>query len=302
MEDDLISAIAGTDLTKLIHVIRGQHVMVDCDLAALYGVETKVFNQAVKRNIARFPEHFRFQLTQEEYDNLRSQIVTSSWGGRRYPPYVFTEQGVAMLSAVLRSATAIEVSIGIMDAFVRMRQFLHSNAALLEKVSSLEFSLAEYQNSTDARLERVFGYLGQRSLPNQKIFFKGEMFDAFALLVDLVKSAAESLMLVDGYVDVNTLNILSKKKEGVAVGLVTLPSARLTTPDVQVFESQYGPLSIVRAADFHDRFLVIDRKAVYHIGASLKDAGKKTFAVVLIDDDEIVQNLLDRIDDLVKKR
>ena len=125
---------------------------------------------------------------------------------------MFTEQGVAMLSAVLRSATAIEVSIGIMDAFVRMRQFLHSNAALLEKVSSLEFSLAEYQNSTDARFERVFGYLGQRSLPNQKIFFKGEMFDAFALLVDLIKSAAESLMLVDGYVDVNTLNILSKRK------------------------------------------------------------------------------------------
>lgn len=300
MENDLVSAVAGVDLTKFIHVIRGRHVVVDCDLAALYGVETKVFNQAVKRNSGRFPEHFRFQLTQEECDNLRSQSVTSSWGGRRYLPYVFTEQGVAMLSAVLRSATAIEVSIGIMDAFVRMRQFLHSNAALLEKVSSLEFSLAEYRNSTDARFDQVFGYLGQRSLSNQKVFFKGEMFDAFALLVDLVKSAAESLMLVDGYVDVSTLNILSKKKGDVAVGIATLPSARLTASDVQVFESQYGPLSIVRTADFHDRFLVIDRKAVYHIGASLKDAGKKTFAIALIDDDEIVRNLLGRIDDLFK--
>ncbi|MFR5827605.1 MAG: ORF6N domain-containing protein [Adlercreutzia equolifaciens] len=300
MADDLISAIAGTDLTKLIHVIRGQHVMVDCDLAALYGVETKVFNQAVKRNIARFPEHFRFQLTQEEYDNLRSQIVTSSWGGRRYPPYVFTEQGVAMLSAVLRSATAIEVSIGIMDAFVRMRQFLHSNAALLEKGSALEFSLLNIKTAPMQGLNGVWHIEASARFRIKDILQRGDV-DAFALLVDLINPIAESLMLVDGYVDVNTLNILSKRK-GVAVGLVTLPSARLTTPDAQVFESQYGPLSIVRTADFHDRFLVIDRKAVYHIGASLKDAGKKTFAVVLIDDDEIVQNLLDRIDDLVKKR
>ena len=295
--NDLVLA-ADVDLTELIYVIRGQHVMLDCDLAALYGVETKAFNQAVKRNSLRFPERFRFQLTQEEFDNLRSQIVTSSWGGRRYLPYVFTEQGVAMLSAVLRSTTAIEVSIAIMDAFVQMRRFLHSDAILLEKVSALEFSLAEYQNSTDTRFGQVFDYLGRYSLPSQKVFFKGEMFDAFVLLVDLVESAAESLMLVDGYVDVVTLNVLSKKRKDVAASVVTLPSAQLTASDVQVFESQYGPLSIVRTADFHDRFLVIDRKTVYHIGASLKDAGKKTFAITQIDDDEIVRNLLNRIDDL----
>lgn len=302
MVNDLASAGIGCDLTKLIHVIRNQHVMVDSDLAALYGVETKVFNQAIKRNINRFPGHFRFQLTQEEYDNLRSQTVTSSWGGRRYPPYVFTEQGVAMLSAVLKSATAVEVSIGIMDAFVQMRRLLHGNAALLEKVCSLELGLIEYQNSTDARFDLVFDYLGQRSLPSQKIFFKGETFDAFALLVDLIKSAEESLILVDGYVDVDTLNILSKKKETATVGVVTLPSARLTTSDVQVFESQYGSLSVARTADFHDRFLVVDRKTVYHIGASLKDAGKKTFAIALIDDDGIVRSLLGRIDELFKER
>lgn len=298
--NDLVLA-ADVDLTELIYVIRGQHVMLDRDLAALYGVETKAFNQAVKRNSLRFPERFRFQLTQEEFDNLRSQIVTSSWGGRRYLPYVFTEQGVAMLSAVLRSATAIEVSIEVMEAFVQMRRFLYGNAILLEKVSALEFSLAEYQNSTDTRFGQVFDYLGRYSLPSRKVFFKGEMFDAFVLLVDLVdlvESAAESLMLVDGYVDVVTLNVLAKKRRDVAASIVTLPSAQLTAFDVQVFESQCGPLSIVRTTDFHDRFLVIDRKAVYHIGASLKDAGKKTFAITQIDDDEIVRNLLNRIDNL----
>lgn len=302
MVNDLAFSTADIDLTKIIYVIRGQHVMIDCDLAALYGVETKTFNQAVKRNKLRFPEHLCFQLTQEEFDDLRSQTVTSSRGGRRYLPYVFTEQGVAMLSAVLRSAKAIEVSIEIMDAFVQMRRFLHDNAVLLEKVSSLEFSLAEYQNSTDTRFDQVFDYLGRYSLPSQKIFFKGEMFDAFALLIDLVKSAAESLILVDGYVDVVVLNILSKKKAGVTVSVVTLPSAQLTASDVQVFESQYGPFSIVRTADFHDRFLVIDRKSVYHIGASLKDAGKKAFAITLMDDEEIVRNLLGRIDSLFKQR
>lgn len=283
---------------EYIHVIRGQQIIVDSDLAILYGVETKVFNQAVKRNIVRFPEHFRFQLTQEEFDNLRSQTVTSSWGGRRYLPYVFTEQGVAMLSAVLRSDTAVEVSIGIMDAFVKMRKFLYDNAALLERVSSLEFNLLEYQNSTDRRFNEIFSYLSSHTLPSQKIFFQGEMFDAFKFLIDLIKKASCSITIVDGYVTADTLNILAKKNSGVVCKIITAPSAGITTKDIKVFESQYGDLDVVRTKEFHDRFLILDDKDVYHIGASLKDAGKKTFAISLIQDLQIRESLISRINDL----
>ena len=298
MSDDSALVAADIDPAKFIHVIRGQQVMLDRDLASLYSVETKVFNQAVKRNIARFPERFRFQLTQEEFDNLRSQNVTSSWGGRRYLPYAFTEQGVAMLSAVLRSDTAVEVSIGIMDAFVRMRKFIYDNAALLEKVSSLEFNLLEYQNSADKRFDEIFDYLNSHALPSQKVFFKGEMFDAFALLIELVKSAKKSIVLVDGYVDEATLNLLAKKEPGATCKIVTLPSARLTNIDIRTFEAQYGQLQVVRSAEFHDRFMVIDDSNAYLLGASVKDAGKKTFAIVALEEQSLIQELLSKIREL----
>lgn len=295
MAEDLTLQEFESNPERFIHTVRGQQVILDYDLAWMYGVETKVFNQAVKRNIERFPERFRFQLTSEEFDDLRSQIVTSSHGGRRYLPYAFTEQGVAMLSAVLRSERAVKVSIGIMDAFVEMRRFIASNNALLDRMAAIEYRQLEYQQSADERFDKVFGYLDAHALPSQKIFFKGEMFDAFTLLVDLVKTAKKSVTVVDGYVDEKTLNILSKKRAGVECRLVTYPSASLTASDVNVFESQHGPLRVCRTNDFHDRFLIIDDKAVYHIGASLKDAGKKTFAMTLLNDEELKGALLDKL-------
>lgn len=295
MAEDLTLQEFESNPERFIHTVRGQQVILDYDLAWLYGVETKVFNQAVKRNIERFPERFRFQLTSEEFDDLRSQIVTSSHGGRRYLPYAFTEQGVAMLSAVLRSERAVKVSIGIMDAFVEMRRFIASNNALLDRMAAIEYRQLEYQQSADERFDKVFGYLDAHALPSQKVFFKGEMFDAFTLLVDLVKTAKKSVTVVDGYVDEKTLNILSKKRAGVECRLVTYPSASLTASDVNVFESQHGPLRVCRTNDFHDRFLIIDDKAVYHIGASLKDAGKKTFAMTLLNDEELKGALLDKL-------
>lgn len=295
MAEDLTLQEFESNPERFIHTARGQQVILDYDLAWLYGVETKAFNQAVKRNIERFPERFRFQLTSEEFDDLRSQIVTSSHGGRRYLPYAFTEQGVAMLSAVLRSERAVKVSIGIMDAFVEMRRFIASNNALLDRMAAIEYRQLEYQQSADERFDKVFGYLDAHALPSQKVFFKGEMFDAFTLLVDLVKTAKKSVTVVDGYVDEKTLNILSKKRAGVECRLVTYPSASLTASDVNVFESQHGPLRVCRTNDFHDRFLIIDDKAVYHIGASLKDAGKKTFAMTLLNDEELKGALLDKL-------
>ena len=184
-----------TDIKSLIYVIRNQQVMIDSDLAMLYQVETKRLNEAVKRNIARFPEEFRFQLTEEEAKSLRSQIATSNnmpeedgkKGGRRYLPYVFTEQGIAMLSAVLRSDVAIQVSISIMKSFVEMRRFMANNALLFERISNVELKQLEYQKQTDEKLEQIFEYISEHEETNQKVFFDGQIYDAFSLIVSLIQ-------------------------------------------------------------------------------------------------------------------
>ncbi|MBM6786821.1 ORF6N domain-containing protein [Collinsella tanakaei] len=283
------------EIRPLIHTLRDEQVILDSDLARLYGVETKVFNQAVKRNARRFPERFRFRLTEEEFDRLRSQSVTSSGhGGRRYLPYAFTEQGVAMLSAVLRSDTAIEVSIRIIDEFVAMRHFLAENAALLERLRGIESSQAAFQQSTDERFDQVFRLLEGEIEKPQRIFFAGQMFDAFSLLTDLVGRAEREIILVDGYVDIRTLNILAKKREGVAVAVYTSGN-RLTQDDVDVFNAQYPSLTVLRTRAFHDRFLILDGETAYHIGASLKDAGKKCFGIDLIQDEGLTKMLIEKL-------
>lgn len=283
------------DIEPMIHTIRGRQVMLDSDLSELYGVETKVFNQAVKRNERRFPDRFRFRLTDEEYSALRSQSVTSKErGGRRYLPYAFTEQGVAMLSAVLRSDAAIDTSIRIMDAFVAMRHFLAENATLLERLRDVEASQAVLRKSTDERFEKVFRLLEGDREPAQRIFFEGQLFDAFSLLSDLVGRAEREIVLVDGYVDVRTLNILAKKREGVAATVYTSGN-RLTQGDIDVFNAQYPPLEVRRTKTFHDRFLVLDGSTAYHIGASLKDAGRKCFAINLVQDEKLVVELVGKL-------
>lgn len=301
MPEEIVPTEGSLDPKNLIHIIRGQQVMLDSDLAALYGVETKNLNKAVTRNAERFPGDFRFQLAKEEYESLRFQNGTSNTntrGGRRYMPFAFSEQGVAMLSAVLRSSTATAVSIEIMRAFVEMRHFLAGNAALLERVAGLEYRQLAYQKSTDERFDKIFAYLDSHELPKQKIFFKGELFDARSLLSELVRLAIERLVLIDGYVDNRTLEILSKKKEDVACAVITFESSKLSSGDMDAFQAQYGSLKVVRTNDFHDRFLVVDG-SVYHVGASVKDAGKKTFAISLIEDREMAKNLIRRIDELL---
>lgn len=282
---------------SLIYTVRDQQVMLDSDLAKLYGVETKVFNQAVKRNEARFPERFRFQLTADEYDALRSQFVTSNTrGGRRYLPYAFTEQGIAMLASVLKSDTAIDVSISIMDGFVQMRRFLSSNAAMLERINSLEIRQITSQKDNDEKFDRIFSFIDDHTESKQKVFFDGQVFDAFSKLTDLVREAETNLVLIDGYVGLDTLNILSKKRQGVSVEIYTQPGRGLTDIDVQKFNAQYPTLHVHKTKAFHDRFLILDRKRTYHIGASLKDAGKKCFAISLIEDKETTNLLLARLE------
>ena len=282
------------NISRLIYTIRNQQVMLASDLAMLYQVETRVLNQAVKRNQKRFPERYCFQLTKEEAENLTSQIVmsSSSHGGRRIPPYDFTEQGIAMLSAVLRSDVAIDVSIRIMDAFVEMRHFISDNAHLFERIERVELKQLTYQKEADEKFEQIFDFIHTHTESNQKIFFNGQIYDAFSLLASLIQKAAKDIILIDGYVDIGTLNLLAKKQANVSVAIHTFNNTRLTAADVATFNSQYPTLTINHTNAFHDRFLILDHQEAYHIGASLKDAGKKCFAITLLQDEALLQELL----------
>lgn len=289
------------DIKSKIYIIRNQQVMIDSDLASLYQVETRVFNQAVKRNIERFPDNFRFQLTKDEYDALRSQIVTLNENTgrgthRKYLPYVFTEQGIAMLSAVLRSDVAIQVSINIMNAFVEMRRFIANNALLFERISKVELKQLEYQKQTDEKLEQIFEYISEHEEASQKVFFDGQIYDAFSLIVSLIHKAEKEITLIDGYVGVETLNLLAKKKENVSVTIYTQKQTRVTKIDAENFNAQYPTLEMKYTKAFHDRFLILDRKTAYHVGASLKDAGKKCFGINLIQDAGIIKDILQRLE------
>ncbi len=297
-------AVAEPDIKSMIYVICNQQVMIDSDLAMLYQVETKRLNEAVKRNIVRFPNEFRFQLTDKELESLRSQFATSNnsemedgkKGGRRYLPYVFTEQGIAMLSAILRSDVAIQVSINIMKSFVEMRRFIANNSLLFERISTVELRQLEYQKQTDEKLEQIFEYISEHEEPSQKVFFDGQIYDAFSLIVNLIQKAEKEITLIDGYVDVGTLNLLSKKKSDVAVTIYTQKQTKLTKADVKNFNAQYPTLKIKYTKVFHDRFLILDRTTAYHVGASLKDAGKKCFGINLIQDAGIIKDILQRLE------
>jgi len=287
---------------RLIYLVRHKQVMLDDDLAKLYQVDTGALNRAVKRNVDRFPEDFMFQLSKAEYEDLRCQIGISKnvetidgRGGRRYMPYVFTEQGIAMLSSVLRSDTAAKVSIDIMRAFVEMRKFIASNALLFERISEIELKQLEHQRKTDERLEKVFEYISDQEQPTQKIFFDGQIFDAFSLLVEIIEKAQTEIILIDNYVDVDSLNILSKKKNGVSVTIYTSKHTRLSMIDVGIFNKQYPQLKVEHTEAFHDRFMILDQQNAYHIGASIKDAGKKSFAINKLQDEKMVRDILKRL-------
>ena len=293
----MVSAtVNNADIRNLVYLIRGQQVMLDSDLASLYQIETKVFNQAVSRNIERFPANFRFQLTKEEFDRLRSQIVTSnSRGGRRHLPYAFTEQGIAMLSGVLHSGIAVQMSISIMNTFVEMRRFISNNALLFERVSSIELKQLEYQKSTEEKFVKVFQYIDDHSESEQKIFFDGQIYDAFSFLISLIQKAKKEIILIDGYVDISTLDLLAKKGSCVNVKCYTYASTQLSNRDIAQFNAQYASLTVKTTRMFHDRFLIIDGTTAYHIGASLKDAGKKCFGISLLTDPDIIKGLITKL-------
>lgn len=264
------------EIENRIFVFRGNQVMLDRDLADMYQVETRVLNQAVNRNIERFPELFRFQLTEAEFENWKSQIVMSNEDkmGLRRPPFVFTEQGVAMLSAVLRSSVAVKVSIQIMNAFVEMRKLIANHNGLLQRMDGIE----KKQLETDQKFEKVFKALEGNTIPTQGVFFEGEVFDAYKLASKIIRSAKKNITLIDNYIDESTLTHLSKKNKNVSVLLLTKTISKQLALDVKKANEQYSNFEIKEFAKSHDRFLIIDNSEVYHLGASLKDLGKKWFA------------------------
>ena len=279
---------------SLIRVIRGQQVMLDRDLAELYGVETRRLNEQVKRNIERFPEDFMFQLTSNEFDNLKSQIAISSWGGVRKLPYAFTEQGVAMLSGVLKSSTAVEANIRIMRAFVSMRHFMVNNAAIFQRLETIEFNQLEsnkvqakilaHQEVQDHRIDEIFRRLDEGMYkPKQGIFFDNQIYDAYSFVSELVKSAKQRIILIDNYVDETVLTLLDKRGENVSATIYTQQVSRQFRLDVDRHNCQYPPIEVDVFRRSHDRFLCID-DTVYHVGASIKDLGKKWFAFSKMED------------------
>ena len=287
------------NIESKIMIVRSQQVMIDRDLAELYGVETKVLNQAVKRNMERFPEQFCFQLTREETDILcsKSQIVTLNVRGNlrgtniKKLPYVFTEQGVAMLSAVLHSETAIKVSIEIMNAFVVMRHYLLENSGIISRLATTETKLIEHEKN----FEKIFAVLENTSNAKKEgVFFQGQIFDAYAKFESFIQSAETEIVLIDNYVDLSVLERLSKKRNNVKVAIYTDPKTKLSDQDIQKFNEQYPQLTIKYTSKAHDRFLIIDNSTLYHIGASLKDLGKKCFAFEVLDSawiKDILKNL-----------
>ena len=301
-KDDSVAKLGNQQLPvenkveSLIRVIRGKQVMLDRDLAELYGVETRRLNEQVKRNIERFPEDFMFQLTKEEFENWKSQFATSNSivMGARKRPYAFTEQGVAMLSGVLKSSTAVEANIRIMRAFVSMRHFMVNNAVIFQRLETIEFNQLEsnkvqakilaHQEVQDHRIDEIFRRLDEGMYkPKQGIFFDNQIYDAYSFVSELVKSAKQRIILIDNYVDESVLTLLDKREDTVSAIIYTQQISRQLRLDVDRHNSQYPPIEISVFRRSHDRFLCID-DTVYHVGASIKDLGKKWFAFSKMED------------------
>ena len=271
-----ISVSKKQNIRNKIYMIRVMQVILDRDLAELYQVETRTLNQAVKRNIERFPIGFMFQLTQQELNDWMSQIVISNKEkmGIRKKPYAFTEQGVAMLS-VLKSKIAVITSIQIIQAFVQMRKFIVDNALILQRINFLE----KQQFITTTKLEQIFKAIEDKNIkPQTGIFFDGQVFDAYTFACNLICSAKKSLILIDNYVDESVLTLLSKRSNGVSATIYTKSISKQLTLDIKKHNEQYPVIEVKSLDNTHDRFLIIDEKDLYHIGASLKDLGKKWFA------------------------
>ena len=308
--------ISNEEIKNLIYTIRGKQVMLDSDVAMLYHYPTKRINETVNRNKQRFPENFCFQITDEEYkvlrrndinlnndstqenlnNSLRSQFATLNENvgrgkHRKYLPYAFTEQGIAMLSGLLKNDIAIQVSINIMNAFVEMRKFLMLNGQLFERLTNMEYKLLEH----DKKFDEVFNQLQLEENIKQRIFFQGQIYDADSLIIDIIKRANKKILIIDNYVDDSVLKMLTKKKKHVEVVILTSDKTNIQNIDIQKFNKEYPILKVSKTNKFHDRFIVLDNEEMYHLGASIKDLGKKCFGINKIEDKEIIGKIINNL-------
>jgi len=278
-----------------ILTIRGEQVILDRDLAILYQTETRILKQSVKRNSKKFPSDFMFELTNKDIELLVSQSVIPSksyFGGAT--PFAFTEQGVAMLSSVIKTNIAIEVSITIIRAFVEMRKFIYKNANIFNRLDNIEKKHIVYQFETDEKFNRLFNALETKELKTkQGIFYNGQIFDAYTLIADIIRSAKKSIILIDNYIDDTVLKQLAKRKTNVDAIIYAKKIDKIIKQDLQKYNAQYPKIEIRKLTTAHDRFIIIDKKTVYHFGASLKDAGKKWFAFSKLNID--ANDILDKL-------
>ena len=289
----IASQITNEEIKNLIYTIRGKQVMLDSDVAMLYQCETKYLNRVVKRNIERFPDEFCFKLSEEEFNRLRCQFVTlndSNGRGqhRKYLPYVFTEQGIAMLSALLKSNVAVRVSINIMKAFIEMRKIFLLNSQVFERITNVEYKLLEH----DKRFDEVFNYLQHEENIKQRIFFEGQIYDAYSLIIDIIKKANKKILIIDNYIDDSILKMLTKKNKDVEVVILTSNKSNIDKVDIQKFNKEYPILKVGKTEKFHDRFIILDNKEMYHLGASIKDLGKKCFAISKVENEEMLRMMM----------
>lgn len=286
-----ISILEENSIRSKIHFIRGQQVMLDCDLAQIYGYETKRFNEQIKNNRERFDEDFMFRLNNEEVQQLsRSKISTLNKGrgsNIKYAPYAFTEQGIYMLMTVLKGDLAVTQSKMLIRTFKEMKHFIQNNSHIFTELDNIKKHLLEsdfHHKENDKKIQELFSIMDKYNIKEtQGIFFQGQIFDAYAKFESFLATAKKEIILIDNYVDLSILERLSKKKKGVNVTIYTAPNTKLTTQDVQTFNTQYPTLTLKHTTKVHDRFLIIDKTTIYHIGASLKDLGKKCFCFDVLD-------------------
>ena len=276
LEQNTLQKLNSNNVIELIYTIRGKRVMLDKDIATFYGVKSRRLREQVKRNIKRFPEDFMFQLTDNEVNSMVSHFATPSrqvLGGAL--PYAFTEQGVAAISSVITSERAVEVSIMIMRTFVALRKQNLINESIYQRVDQLEIN----QIDNKKQIRYLFNALNKsKNHPEQGVFFKGQIYDAYTFVADLIRSAKHSLTLIDNFIDDTVLTLFLKRKKGVSLQIITQKNSKELILDIKKLQAQYTGVKLIHNRDFHDRFLIIDEDQVYHMGASLKDLGKKCFA------------------------
>lgn len=295
MENE-IELISDDEIKNSIYTIRGRQVMLDSDVARFYQYETKNVNKAVKRNIEKFPEDFCFRLTENEVREMWFQFGTTSkelkYRSEKYLPYVFTVEGISMLAGVLKTERAIKVSIQIIRAFVEMRKFIASNGQIFKRLSDIEYNLVEH----DKKFDLVFEQLQTKQIESQKIFFEGQIYDAYSLIIDIIQKANNKIVIIDNYVDKSILDMLTKKKVNIeAVIITSTKNNNIQNIDVQKFNKQYPILKLGKTDKFHDRFIIIDNKELYHCGASIKDLGKKCFGINKIEDERYLKEIVKSI-------